>query len=80
MIPLLKATKYFPYRTGIVRGTSVPRENTKSLEDKLYADLKLGGKSNHACFECIDENGKHCAVMFSDFSCTFGDIVEKRNW
>ena len=77
----MKSIKYYPYRTGFVRGIGIDREKTKALEDQLYADLNITSKSNHACFDCIDENtNEKCAVIFSDFSCVIGEKVEKRNW
>jgi len=65
----MKVIKYYPYRTGIVRGTEIPRELMRSLEEALYKEIKVKHFDNHVCFSVIDERHKPFAVMFHDLVC-----------
>ena len=76
----MKPIKHYPYRTGTVRGITLPREVMRSLERSLYDQMGLKYFANHVCFSFVDERGNPGAVMFSDLTCVIGETVEERKW
>ena len=48
----MKVLKYYPYRTGIVRGIEVLRELTRPLEEKLH-ELNGTQIDNHVCLDIL---------------------------
>lgn len=75
----LRVLRYYPYRTGFVRGATFPREQMKSLEEYLFAKDSRR-PDNHTCFLVEDLHYHIIGVMFSDLSCVIGDSVEERKW
>jgi len=76
----MKSIKHYPYRTGMVRGITLPREFTRSLERSLYDQMGLKYFANHVCFSFVDERGNPGAVMFHDLVCIVGKDVDERKW
>ena len=76
----MKVIKYYPYRTGIVRGIELPRELTRAVERELYDQTGLKDFDNHVCFSFADEHGKPGAIMFHDLICIVGKSVEDKRW
>lgn len=75
----LKVIKYYPYRSGFVRGATFPRETMRSLEEHLFQ--QIGQRpDNHTCFLVEDMYYNPVAVMFHDLQCVIGAAVEERKW
>jgi hypothetical protein len=76
----MKPIKHYPYRTGMVRGISFPRESMRVVERLLYEQMGLKDFDNHVCFSFVDEYGNLGAIMFHDLVCIVGKSVEERKW
>lgn len=74
-----RVIKYYPYRTGIVRGLDISRDLVKPLEESLFKEIGQEA-DNHTCFAVMGEHGTMGAVMFTDTVCVFGNRVEERRW
>ena len=81
----IKILKYYPYRTGFVRGDSVlvfPIEPMRNFQ-KMLAQMAGVQCDNHTCFltemETTGEK-KIVAFMFSDLIMYMSNQVEEKSW
>ncbi len=78
----MKVLRYYPYRTGMIRGRflhSLPRKLMEPIEKELCKQAKVT-PDNHTCFLISGEHYETYAIMFSDFECTIGETIEDRKW
>jgi hypothetical protein len=82
----MKVLKYYPYRKGFIRGTSVlqfPIEPMRNFQ-KMLAQLAGVDCDNHTCFLVEIEDSacreKIVGFMFSDSIMYMGDRVEEKSW
>lgn len=75
----VRVMKYYPYRTGFVRGATFRRATMRPLEEHLFKEAGVR-IDNHTCFLVKDLYHQPVAVMFHDLQCIIGKEVEERRW